>query len=230
MTTKVAAIASPYWEHQTVKQSIMMQRRTIPVGGGQGGGGPSSPSDVARIGRPGSFSTSRSGGGGVSSWVLIAIAAVLTAATYMIPEGHHAHDSGQSAHDAKPKLEYDEAQRWAAEGQEQPLGAKADQRNAADIRKAATERMLNQESKWVDGEKKLKAKLKILAARQQEGKDLGVPVATRWVGDDIPAWAGEGVNVIEWNAKIKERYDAMRVEEDHWRDMVKATLTSESRG
>ena len=56
----------------------------------------------------------------------------------------------------------------------------------------ATEAMLKQDSSWVDGEKKLKKQLKILAERQAQGKDLGVPVLTRWLGDDIPAWGRGG--------------------------------------
>ena len=59
----------------------------------------------------------------------------------------------------------------------------ADDPNDRSASEAATARMMAQESKWVDGEKKLKAKLKELAERQQRGELLGVPVLTRWLGE-----------------------------------------------
>ena len=215
----------------------MMQRRNPQVGKGHKEVGLASPLESARIGRPlGSASSSRKNS--VSPWILVAIAAALMVATYKFPEIQQANDAAvQGAYATEQKIEQDMISWWSSNGHQKPpipVSARnvlhTDHRNVAELRKAATERMLSQESKWVDGEKKLKAKLKLLAARQQEGKDLGVPVATRWVGDDIPAWAGEGVDVDAWNAKIKERYDLMRQDEDHWREMVMTTLKSNNRG
>lgn len=81
----------------------------------------------------------------------------------------------------------------------------------------ATEAMKRQPSKWVDGEKKLKIKLKELAELQKAGKELGVPVLTRWLGEDFPAWVPEGGDKDEWETKRKERYAAMAAEELVWR-------------
>ena len=85
---------------------------------------------------------------------------------------------------------------------------------------SATDAMLQQSSSWVDGEKKLKKKLKVLAERQAQGKDLGVPALTRYLGEDIPAWAGEGVNVEEWKQKVEAKYAEMAEEEKQWREKV----------
>ena len=75
-------------------------------------------------------------------------------------------------------------------------------------------------TKWVDGEKKLKIELKKLMALQEEGKELGVPVLTRWLGDDIPAYAGTGVDVDEWNKKVKAEYTRMEQEEVIWKQQM----------
>jgi len=74
---------------------------------------------------------------------------------------------------------------------------------------------------WVEGEKKLKKCLKPLAERQKNGQDLGVPVLTRWLGDDIPCYVSQDVNKAEWEAKVKERYDQMRDENKKWQQQVK---------
>lgn len=71
---------------------------------------------------------------------------------------------------------------------------------------------------WVEGEQKLKRALKQLALRQARGVDIGVPVLTRWVGDDIPAWPGPDTMPQEaWTKAVEERYAAMRKEETEWR-------------
>jgi hypothetical protein len=88
----------------------------------------------------------------------------------------------------------------------------------------ATEAMLKHDSSWVDGEKKLKKELKKLAERQAQGKDLGVPVLTRWLGEDIPAWAGEGIDLDDWKNKVDQRYADMRDEEMTWRAKMAGLL------
>jgi hypothetical protein len=89
----------------------------------------------------------------------------------------------------------------------------------------ANEAMKRQPSSWVDGEKKLKAKLKVLMARQQQGMDLGVPILTRWLGEDVPAWISEeGKAREEWEKIRKERYAAMAQEELEWRASIRQSL------
>jgi hypothetical protein len=156
----------------------------------------------------------------LNNCVLLVIALVLTIATYLIPEGSES---------ASAKLIT--AENRVIEAEERLLQSVVDAEGAVqhwlyDSGKpnAATQRMLQQGSKWVDGEKKLKTKLKELAALQAQGKELGVPVATRWLGDDIPAWAGAGVDVADWQKRVDARYAEMRSEEERWIEMVSATL------
>lgn len=82
----------------------------------------------------------------------------------------------------------------------------------------ASARMVSQPSRWVDGEKMLKKKLQVLYDRQKEGKDLGVPVLTRYLGEDIPAWITPDImEEAEWKKKVEIRYEEMRLEEEEWK-------------
>lgn len=204
----------------------MMQRRNVSKSESGGESSSFSGGPPARIGRPLSASAPSppSRRSGVSPLVLLVVAAILTVATYMFPEAEQ--EAVQEAYAAEQKLEHNVMDWWSQ--QRKPPVADAEENDDAEIRRAANERMLKQESKWVDGEKKLKEKLKVLAERQRQGQDLGVPVATRYLGEDIPAWPGEDVET--WNAQVKQKYEEMRREEENWKEMVAAIIQSENRG
>eukprot|EP00957_Ditylum_brightwellii_P118700 9053671-Ditylum_brightwellii.AAC.1 len=51
--------------------------------------------------------------------------------------------------------------------------------------------MKHQPSSWVDGERKPKKELLELMERQKQGLDKGVPILTRYLGDDVKVWAKE---------------------------------------
>lgn len=79
-----------------------------------------------------------------------------------------------------------------------------------------------QSSTWVDGEKKLKKKLQVLYERQLKGEMLGVPVLTRWLGEDVPAWLEPGMDEEEWKRTVDRKYAEMAAEEEQWKkDMAK---------
>jgi hypothetical protein len=163
-----------------------------------------------------------------STRVLLVVAVLVTAATYMFPADvqsaeHQAHE----AYKVEQELEREMFDWWQKGGHKPPLLIDTDHE---DSKETATQAMLKQDSKWVDGEKKLKQKLKELATRQEQGKDLGVPVLTRYLGEEIPAWAGEGVNVDEWNKKVAAKYDEMRQEEEEWKKMMQGIIGREKRG
>lgn len=105
----------------------------------------------------------------------------------------------------------------ATEAEHEVLDWIKHQVNNQESNDSGEDHMMFLESKWVDGEKKLKAELKKLVELQKEGKEIGVPVLTRWLGDDIPAWAGTGVDVNEWNEKVSAAYTKMREEEEQWK-------------
>ena len=110
------------------------------------------------------------------------------------------------------------------------------QNTAEQQRRTASERMAaqqqqagdSQQHSWVEGEKRLKRELQKLVALQQQGQELGVPVLTRWLGEDIPAWAGTGVDRDAWQAQVEARYQEMRLDEERWRDRVAATLQQQA--
>lgn len=80
---------------------------------------------------------------------------------------------------------------------------------------------------WVEGEQRLKAALTKLAERQAVGLDIGVPVLTRYLGPDVPAWPGDGDMTEEaWKAAVQAKYAAMRDEETAWRTQMGDYLAS----
>ncbi|KAG7351079.1 hypothetical protein IV203_010439 [Nitzschia inconspicua] len=96
---------------------------------------------------------------------------------------------------------------------------------------AATARMEAQSSRWVDGEKKLKQKLQVLYDRQQQGHDLGVPVLTRWLGDDFPAYVTPdmGIDVAVWKKEVEAKYAEMRKEEEEWQAKMNTIIQQRER-
>ena len=83
---------------------------------------------------------------------------------------------------------------------------------------------------WVEGEQLLKQELQKLAVHQAAGRYLGVPVLTRWVGADIPAWPSvvdndkddttKKMSPEEWQTQVEARYAAMRQEEIEWQQTM----------
>jgi hypothetical protein len=85
--------------------------------------------------------------------------------------------------------------------------------------------MLAQSSQWVDGEKALKKQLTVLVERQQkEQKDLGVPVLTRYLGEDFPAWVGKDMDEAAWRKQVQDKYAEMRQEEEEWKKRMQAII------
>jgi hypothetical protein len=94
---------------------------------------------------------------------------------------------------------------------------------------AATARMEAQSSKWVDGEKALKKKLQVLYDMQQKGENLGVPVLTRFLGEDFPAWVEPGMDAEEWKSKVDAKYVEMRAEEEVWKKEMQKLIEQRER-
>lgn len=97
---------------------------------------------------------------------------------------------------------------------------------------AATARMEAQSSRWVDGEKRLKELLTPLYEMQKKGKHLGVPVLTRYLGEDVPAYIGtpdSAMNEAEWRKLVEAKYEEMRVEEEAWKKKMAAHIATRER-
>jgi hypothetical protein len=140
-----------------------------------------------------------------------------------IPPGKTVQDfqrKSSQKHRSQEEIEHELRQRIV----KQPPKAVVEDRRMS---KEATEAMARQPSSWVDGEKKLKQKLKVLYERQQKGLELGVPILTRYVGEDIPAWVGPGVDEKEWRAKVDAKYEEMKEEEKKWIEEMKKIIEKE---
>jgi hypothetical protein len=94
---------------------------------------------------------------------------------------------------------------------------------------AATARMEAQSSRWVDGEKALKKQLQVLYDMQQRGENLGVPVLTRFLGDDFPAWVEPGMDEAEWKRRVDAKYAEMRAEEELWKKEMQKLIEQRER-
>lgn len=153
-------------------------------------------------------------------WFLVGVAVFITVLTFVFPDETHRVE--QEAVRDITMVEQEFSDYWY--GKPPVAGG-----SATESKEAAMKRMMQQDSKWVDGERKLKEKLKVLAERQRQGKDIGVPVLTRYLGEDIPAWP-EGMSKEEWQKKVDAKYAEMRKEEEEWKAQVAALLRDQTHG
>ena len=170
-----------------------------------------------------------------SRWIgsLFALAAFITVITYLFPEQVQQVES--SAMEEVVQVEHDLVKWWSQPVQKPPIPQEEHPHFVGLT--DPTERMKQQQSStsssssysWVEGEKKLKEKLKVLYERQQQGLDLGVPVLTRYLGEDIPAWPEKGKEE-EWQKQVDAKYEQMRLEEEEWKAKITALLKAEKRG
>ena len=168
-------------------------------------------------GRSNINSAKRSTSVDISIVVLLLLAFILTAATYLFPA---------QVEQVEQEAEREMNQLLHHHGQQPPL-------KSADTDQDVYPPLSAMDSRWVDGEKKLKKRLEILAARQQQGLDIGVPVLTRWLGPDIPAWPTDPENTMpedEWKKRVEAAYTKMREEEMEWRNQMTAYLEQELQG
>jgi hypothetical protein len=97
---------------------------------------------------------------------------------------------------------------------------------------AATARMEAQSGRWVDGEKALKKKLRVLYDIQNKGEHLGVPVLTRYLGEDIPAFVGTPDSTMkeeEWKKLVEVKYEEMKLEEVEWQKKMSLLIGKQGR-
>jgi len=163
---------------------------------------------------------------GLNAGVLVLVAVIITLVTYLFPS-EVKNVEQEAEHVAKEAYKAEqEFMDWWTKGQKPPVP----EAEHADFQEDGTARMIKQDSKWVDGEKKLKQKLKVLAERQAQGKDLGVPVLTRYLGEDIPAWPDETMDETTWRKKVDIKYAMMREEEKQWRKKVSEFMETQNHG
>jgi len=85
---------------------------------------------------------------------------------------------------------------------------------------------------WVEREKALKRKLRVLYDQQAKGENLGVPVLTRYLGEDIPAYVGTPDSTMkeeEWKLLVEAKYKEMRQEEEEWQKKMALLIEKRER-
>ena len=75
----------------------------------------------------------------------------------------------------------------------------------------------------------LKKKLTELYEKQQNGELLGVPVLTRWLGDDFPAWVTPDMDEKKWREDVAAKYHEMREEEEAWKQQMQKIIDQRER-
>lgn len=87
-------------------------------------------------------------------------------------------------------------------------------------------------TRWVDDEKKLKKNLQVLYDIQAKRESLGVPVLTRYLGEDIPAFVGTPLSTMkeeEWKKLVDAKYEEMRKEEEEWQKKMTLLMEEQSK-
>lgn len=169
---------------------------------------------------------------GLPLWVLVLLAIAITIATYSFPSaGSTVEELEQEVWHELSKLYQQHQPPVVVEGLDG--GHPGDEASSAAKEgpsvglNEASRKMLQQDSQWVDGEKKLKIKLAELARLQSEGKLLGTPALTRYLGDDFPAWVAEGADKEQWEKRVADKYTEMRQAEAQWKAQIEAILEQE---
>jgi hypothetical protein len=165
---------------------------------------------------------------GFSTVCLVIVAAILTLLTYFSsgPSSKEAANVVDQAYKVEQELEREMTEYWQGPGAIKPPVHEALHPHLVDM--DPSERMKLHSSKWVDGEKKLKKALQVLKDRQEQGLDLGLPVLTRWLGEDIPAFVTKDKEE-EWKKTVADEYVRMRKEEEEWRKEISAKLFDDNR-
>ena len=68
-----------------------------------------------------------------------------------------------------------------------------------------------------------------LYEKQQQGELLGVPVLTRWLGDDFPAWVTPDMDEQKWRNDVAAKYKEMREEEEQWKVKMEKIIQQRER-
>jgi hypothetical protein len=154
--------------------------------------------------------------------VFLALALLLTLAAYCLPT-----QEKQAVAHLERAAEEEIAHLWHefhdAHGAVPPIPQEQHEQLSSDQSSEST-------YSWVAGEQKLKQALKVLADRQARGLDLGVPVLTRWLGEDLPAWPDGTISREDWQLEVDTRYAKMQQEETQWRKRMGELLQASPRG